>query len=331
MITTAHESKLTKRRHLLRCLSLAALGSIPRALASGYPDRPVKLFVGLAPGGAQDILARIIAGSLTQRLGQPFIVENRPGAGTNIATGTVVRSPGDGHTLLFVGAPNAINATLYPQLPFNFIRDIAPVAPLARMPEVLIVHPAVPAKTLPELINYAKANPGRLNMASPGSGTGPHMSGELLKAMAGIDITHIPYRGGAPAMTAVLAGQAHLMFIAPAVALDHIRSGKLRALAVTSKVRVNVLPGVPAISEHLPDYESGGFFGLGAPKSTPTKIVALLNQHANAALGDASIKRRIVEMGGIVTPGSPADLGDLIRRETEKWARVVRAAGIKVD
>lgn len=265
---------------------------------------------------------------LSRRLGQPFVVEPRPGAGGNIATELVVRAAPDGQTLLFVGAPSAIGATLYPKLGFNFLRDIAPVGSIMRTPEVLAAHPAVPARNAMELIRYARSNPGKLFIASPGEGTGPHMSAELLKMMASLEIVHVPYRGGGPAMIDLLAGRVHLLFIAPLVALPHLRTGRLRALAITSAARSMALPEVQPLTEILPGFESGGFFGIGAPRATPASVIAALNAEINAGLRSDAIDARIREMGADVLAGSPEEFGRLLAAETEKWARVIRYAGI---
>lgn len=319
------------RRHLLgMMIGAAAAAIVPRgAEAQPYPARPVRLIVGITAGSAPDIFARLLGQWLSTRLGQPFIIENKPGAGTNIATEAVVRAPPDGYTPLLVSAPNAINATLYAKLNFDFLRDIAPIGSFVDSPEFLLVHPSVPAATIPELIAYAKTHPGQLLMASPGVGSGPHMSGELFKRMAGIDMLHVPYRGGGPAMADLISGQVSVMFAAPAVALDQIRAGKARALAVTTASRSPVLPDIPTVAETLPGYRSGGFFGLGAPKDTPPEVVDVLNREINAALGDDVTKARIASMGVSALGGSPADFAKLLAEETEKWAKVVQFAGLK--
>jgi tripartite-type tricarboxylate transporter receptor subunit TctC len=271
----------------------------------------------------------LIASWLSERLGQQFVVDNKPGAGTNIATEAVVQARPDGYTLLLVGAPNAINATLYPKLNFNFLRDIAPVCSLADSPELLVVHPSLAATTVPELIAYARANPGQLTMASPGVGSGPHMSGELFKFMAHINLTHVPYRGGGPAMTDLIAGQVQMTFSAPVVAVEHVRSGKLRALAVTTPMRSHILPDIPPMADFVPGYRSGGFFGIGAPKGTPIDLVEKLNDEINAALANPAIKGQFTKAGVATLGGSPADFGKLIADETQKWANVIRSAGLK--
>ncbi len=308
------------------------LPAVPRiAIAQAYPARPVRVIVGQAASGAQDIAARLMAQALSERIGHPFVVENKPGAGTNIAVEAVVHSRADGYTLLLVGAPNAINATLYENLNFNFLRDIAPVASFMRTPEVLVVHPSVPAYTIDGFVSHAKRNTGTISMASPGIGSGPHMSAELLKLMAGIQFTHVPYRGGGQAISDLVAGQVQAMFIAPVVATQHIRSGKLRALAVTTASRSHILPDVPAMAEFLPGYESGGFFGLGAPANTPLEIIDALNRAINAALENASMQARIADMGASTFAGSPAAFRQLIAEQTEKWAKVIKSAGIKMS
>jgi tripartite-type tricarboxylate transporter receptor subunit TctC len=289
----------------------------------------VRLVVGITAGSAPDIFARLLGHWLSERLGQPFIIENKPGAGTNIATEAVVRAPADGYTLLLVSAPNTINATLYAKLNFDFLRDIEPVGSFVDSPEFLLVNPSVPSATLPELIAYAKAHPGKLMFASPGVGSGPHLSGELFKRMAGIDMTHVPYRGGGPAMTDLIGGQVSVMFAAPAVALDQVRAGKVRALGVTTASRSPVLPDIPTVAETLPGYRSGGFFGLGAPKGTPPEIVDKLNREINAALADDGTKARIASMGVSALGGSPVDFAKFLADEANKWAKVIQFAGLK--
>jgi tripartite-type tricarboxylate transporter receptor subunit TctC len=268
---------------------------------------------------------------LSERLGRQFLVENRPGAGTNIGTEAVVRAPADGYTLLLVNSSNAINATLYDKLSFVFLRDIVPVAGILRAPLFLVVHPSFPAKTVPEFIAFAKANPGKVTMASPGNGSSPHVSGELFKMMAGIDMTHVPYRGGGQVMTDLIAGQVQVSFIGLTVAIEHIRSGKLRALAVAAATRSDVLPDIPTVSDFVPGYEASAFWGVGAPKNTPAEIVDKLNKEINAGLADPKIKARLADLGGTVLPGSPADFGKLIADDTERWAKVIKSAGIKPE
>jgi tripartite-type tricarboxylate transporter receptor subunit TctC len=321
--------KLSRRRFLR--VGAAALAAAPRlAWAQAYPTRPVRIVVAAAPGGANDIVARLMAPWLAQQLGQ-FIVENRPGGSNNIGTEAVVRAPPDGYTLLLVDSTAAINATLYDKLNFVFLRDIAPVAGILRLPYVLVVHPSVPAATVAQLIAYAKANPGRINMASPGTGTGPHVAGELFKIAAGIDMVHVPYRGGGPVMTDLLGGQVQVLFGTTSLTIEQIRAGKLRALAVTTATRWEGLPDIPTVGEFVPGYEASSLFGLGAPAATPADIVDRLNREVNAGLADAKLKARLTELGGTVLPGSPADFGKLMAEETEKWAGVIRAANIKPE
>jgi tripartite-type tricarboxylate transporter receptor subunit TctC len=324
--------KLPRRNFLHLAAGAAALPTASRfAWAQAYPSRPVRIVVGFAPGGANDILARLIGQWLSERLGQPFVIENRPGGGSNIATEAVVRAPADGYTLLLVGPPQAINATLYEKLNFNFLRDIAPVAGIIRAPNVMEVNPAVPAKTVPEFIAYAKANPSRVNMASAGNGTGPHMAGELFKMMAGVNFVHVPYRGSGPALTDLLGGQVQVMFDALPPSMEHIRTGKLRALAVTTAARSPALPDVPTVSDLVPGYEASASFGVGAPRNTPADIVEKLNKEINVALAEPKLIARLTDLGGAVLPGSPADFGKLIAEETEKWGKVVNFAGIKPE
>ena len=299
------------------------------AWAQTYPTRPVRLIVGVAAGGGTDIVARLISQWLSERLGQQFVIENRPGAGSNIATEVVVRAPPDGYTLLTVGAPAAINATLYyDKLNFNFIRDIAPVAGIMRGPLVMLVNPSFPAQTVPEFIAYAKANPGKINMASGGNGTTPHVTGELFKMMTGVDMVHVPYRGAGPAITDLLGGQVQVLFDNP---IEHIRTGRLRALAVTTTTRSEALPDIPTLGEFVPGYDASAWFGIGAPKDTPVQIMDRLNQEINACLGDPRMKARLADQGGTVLSGSPADFGRHIAAETEKWAKVIKFAGIKPE
>jgi tripartite-type tricarboxylate transporter receptor subunit TctC len=325
--------KLPHRRQVLHLAAGAAvLPAVARiARAQTYPTRPVRLIVPLAPGGATDIIARLIGQWLSERLGQPSIVENRPGAGTNLGTEAVVRAPPDGYTLLLVSTPNAINATLYDKLNFNFIRDIASVAGIISHPLVIVMNPSVPAKTVPEFIAYAKANPRKLNMASPGNGTLNHVSGELFKMMAGVDMVHVPYRSGGPALTDLIAGQVQVMFPATVSSIEYIRDGRLRALAVTTATRSELLPDIPTVDQFVPGYEASGWFGLGAPKAMPAEIVDKLNKEINAGLADPKVKARLADLGGTPLAGSPADFGKFIAAETEKWAKVIRAANIKPD
>ncbi len=319
-----------RRKFLHLAAGAIALPAVARrAGAQSYPSRPVRIVVGFTPAGATDILARLIGQWLQERLGQTFIVENRPGAGSNIATDAVARSPADGYTLMLVAPANAINATLYDKLPFNFIRDIAPVAGLIRVANVMEVNPALPAKTLPEFIAYAKANAGKISYASAGTGSQQHVAGELLKMMAGIDMVHVPYRGGGPALADLMGGQVHLFFGTTASTIQLIRSGKLRALAVTTATRSPALPDVPTVAEFVPGYEASSWYGIGAPKGTPAEIVNLLNKEINAGLADPKIKARLDDMGGTPLTGPASAFGKLIADETEKWAKVVRAAGVK--
>jgi tripartite-type tricarboxylate transporter receptor subunit TctC len=324
--------KLPRRNFLHLAAGAAALPAVSRiAWAQPYPSRPVRIVVGLAPGGANDIVARLLGQRLSERLGQPFVIENRPGGGGNIATEAVVRAPADGYTLLMVGSYNAINATLYDNLNFNFIRDIAPVASIATNPLVMEVHPSVAAKTVPEFIAYAKANPGKINMASPGIGSAPHLAGELFKMRAGVDMVHVPYRGGVPALTDLLGGQVQVYFPGTVSSIEYIKTGRLRALAVTAATRSEALPDLPTVGEFVPGYEASSWFGVGAPKATPAEIVDKLNKEINAGLADPKIKARFADLGGTPLVGSPADFGKLIAEETEKWGKVIRAANIKPE
>jgi len=299
--------------------------------AQTYPARSVRLVVGFAAGNSADILARLIGKWLSERLGHPFIIDNRPGAGSNIAAEAVVRAPPDGYTLLSVGPPAAINAALYENLNYNFMRDIAPVAGLMRVPNVIALNSAVPAKSVIEFIAYAKANPGKVNMSSGGNGTSSHVSGELFKMMAGIDMVHVPYRGAASALTDLLGGQVQVMFPAMVGAIEYIRAGRLRALAVTTVTRSEALPEIPTVSDFLPGYEASTWFGVGAPRNTPREIVDKLNSEINAALDDANVKARLAELGGTGLVLSPAGFGKLIADETEKWAKVVKFSGARAD
>jgi tripartite-type tricarboxylate transporter receptor subunit TctC len=319
--------KLARRQFLHLAAGAIALPVVSRiAWAQTYPARPVRIVVGLTAGSASDIVARLVGQWLSERLGQQFIVENRPGAGTNIAAEAVVRSVPDGYTLLLAASPNAINASLYDKLSFNFIRDIAPVAAISREPNVIVVNPSLPTRTVPELIAYAKANPGRINMASAGNGTTSHLAGELFKMMTGVNMVHVPYRGGGPALTDLLAGQVQVFFPPMVVPVGQIRAGKLRALAVTTATCSEVLPDIPTVGEFVPGYEASVWFGLGAPKGTPAEVIDKLNQETNGALTDPKIKARMADSGGTVLPGPPADFGKLIAEETEKWSKVVREA-----
>jgi tripartite-type tricarboxylate transporter receptor subunit TctC len=324
--------KLPRRKFLQLAAGTAALPAVSRfARAQGYPSRPVRIVVGFPAGGGSDITARLMGQWLSERLGQPFVVENRPGAATNIATEAVVRAPADGYTLLLATVSNAINATLYDNLNFNFIRDITPVAGLSREPNVMLVHSSVPAKTAPEFIAYAKANPGMVVMASGGHGAPSHASGELFKMLTGVNMVHVPYRGAAPALTGLLAGQVQVYFSPLVASIEHIKVGKLRALAVTTATRSEVLPDIPTLADFIPGYEASTWLGVGTPKNTPAEIVDRLNKEINAALAEPKLKARLADLGGEVLSGSPADFGRLIGEETEKWGKVIRAANIKAE
>jgi tripartite-type tricarboxylate transporter receptor subunit TctC len=330
--TVQREGQAVQTRRALFHLAAgaAALPAISRfAWAQTYPARPVRLIVPVAPGGTSDILARLMGPWLSERLGQPFIIENRPGAGNSIGTEAVVRAPADGYTLLLCGVPNATNATIYDKLNYNFIRDITPVAGVIRGPYVLVVNTSVPAKSVPEFIDYAKANPRHVNMAATGTGTGDHVAGEMFKMMAGIDMVHVPYRGGGPALTDLIAGQVQVMFPGTVSSIQYIRAGRLRALAVTTAARSHELTDIPTVGEFVPGYEASQWFGIGAPKATPAEIVEKLNKEINAGLADPKIKARLADLGGDVLALSPADFGKLIADETEKWAKVVKFAGIR--
>ena len=324
--------KLPRRRFLHLAAGAAVLPAVSRvARAQAYPTRPVRIIVGFAPGGATDIMARLIGQWLSERLGQQFVVENRPGAAGNIATEAVVRSASDGYTLLLAHSVNAINATFYDKLNFDFIRDIAPVASIHREPNVMEVNPSVPVKTVPEFISHAKANPGRINMASAGNGSTSHLGGEWFKMMTGVNLVHVPYRGAGPALVDLLGGQVQVMFPTMSSSIEYIRAGKLRVLAVTTATRSPALPDVPTVNEFVPGYEASFWTGIGAPKNTPAEIVDKLNKEINAALADPKMKARLAELGSTALPGSPADFGKLIVDETEKWAKVVKFANIKPD
>jgi tripartite-type tricarboxylate transporter receptor subunit TctC len=323
---------LSRRRFLSLTAGAAGLPAVSRpALAQAYPSRPVRIVVGFAAATGADILARLMGQWLSERLGQNFIVENRPGAGTNLATEAVVRAAPDGYTLLAVSPANAINATLYDKLNFNFIRDIAPVASILRTPNVMLVNPSLPARSVPEFITYAKANPGKVSFASAGIGSGSHMSGELFKMMKRLDIVHVPYRGGGPALADLIGGQVQLMFPGTTASMTYIKAGTLRALGVTSAKRLDVLPDIPAVGDFVPGYESSLMDGLGAPRNTPVEIIDVLNKEINNGLADPTLKARFADLSGTPLPGSPADFGRLIAEETEKWARVIRFARIKAE
>jgi tripartite-type tricarboxylate transporter receptor subunit TctC len=324
--------KLPRRKFLHLAAGAAALPFTPLiAKAQVYPSRPVRWIVGFTPGGATDIIARLVGQLLSEQLGQSFVIENRPGAGSNIATEAVVRAPADGYTLLLVSPANAVNATLYEKLNYNFIRDIAPVASISREPDVMVVNPSVPAKTVPEFMAYAKANPGKINMASSGNGTSVHVAGELFKMMTGINMAHVPYRGAAPAVTDLIGGQVQVMFASMPSSIEYIRAGKLRALAVTTAMRSAALPDIPTVGDFVPGYEASSVFGIGAPRATPADVVDKLNREVNAILADPKAKARLGDLGGTALAGSPADFGKLIADETEKWAKVVKFSGAKAD
>jgi tripartite-type tricarboxylate transporter receptor subunit TctC len=324
--------KLSRRKFLHLAAVTAALSIVSRfACAQSYPTRPVRLIVPFTPGGTFDIMARLIGQWLSERLGQPFVIENRPGGGGNLATEAVVRAPADGYTLLLCGTPNAVNATLYEKLNFNFIRDVAPVAGVFRGAYVMVVNPSVPAKSIPEFIVYAKANPGKINMASGGVGSAHHVNGELFKMMAGVNLVHVPYRGAGPALVDLLAGQVQVMFAFMASSIEYVRAGRLRALAVTTATRSEALPDVPSVGEFVAGYEASGWFGVGAPRATPVEIIDKLNKEINAGLTDRKLNPRLADLGGDVLTLSPADFGKFIADETEKWAKVIKFAGIKAD
>ena len=312
--------------------SAASLAALPRvARSQGYPSRPVHWIVPFAPGGGTDVVARLMSQWLAERLGQPFVVENRPGAGANIGTQVVVRAPPDGHTLLLAASVNAINATLYERLPFDFIRDIAPVAGIIRVPNVMVVHPSIPAASIPEFVAYAKAHPRAISFGSAGTGTSQHVAGELFKIMALIDMVHVPYRGTGPALVDLLAGRLQVLFLGPGSSMKYVESGKLRALAVTSATRSPALPNLPTVAEFLPGFEASLFYGLGAPRGTPRQAIDTLNHEINTGLAEPSIKERLAGLDGIVLGGTPADFGTLIADETEKWRKVIKVADIRAD
>jgi len=321
------------RRRFLHLLAVAgALAAMPRTVrAQSYPSRPVRLIVGLAAGGGQDIVARLMGQWLSERLGRQFIIENRPGASGNLALETVASAPPDGYTLALLGVNNAINASLYHKPGFEFLRDIAPVGAVMRVPLVMVVNPSVPATTVPQFIAYAKANPGKVNMGSGGIGTSIHVSGELFKMMTGVEILHVPYRGGALALNDLIGGQLQVMFDTMPESIAHIRAGSLRALAVTTAERSPVLPDVPTVGDFLPGYEASAWYGIGAPRNTPAEIIDRLNHEINTGLADPRIEARLVDLGGKVVAGSPADFGKLIADDAEKWAKVVKFAGVKAE
>jgi tripartite-type tricarboxylate transporter receptor subunit TctC len=321
------------RRRFLHGIAAGAVPATSRfAWAQAYPSRPVRVIVPFAPAGTTDILARLIGQWLSDRLGQSFVIENRPGATTMIGTEAVVRSPADGYTLMLIGPPSAINTTLYEnRLNYNFLRDIAPVAAVIRVPNVVVVHPSLPATSIPELIAYAKANPGKINHESAGAGTSSHLAGELFKFMTGTNMVHVPYRGNAPALTDLLAGQVQLGFDTMPASIEYIKAGRLRALGIATVARSQRLPDLPSVSEYVPGYESSAFFGFGAPANTPTEIVDKLNGEINAGLADPKLNARLADLGGVLVAGSPADFKALIAAETEKWAKLIRAANIKAE
>ncbi len=324
--------KFPRRTFLHLAVGAAALPAVPRiARAEAHPSRLVRIIVGFPAGGATDIQARLMGQWLSDRLGQQFIVENRAGASGNIGTEAVAKAPGDGYTLLQVATPNVINAALYTHLNFDFVRDIARVICAARLAYVVVMHPSLPITTIPEFIAYAKANPGKMNYGSAGHGTPQNISCELFKMMAGVDLVHVPYRGGAPATTDLVGGHLQVIFSPVSESIQHIKAGKLRALAVTTATRLDVLPDIPTVADFVPGYEASGFAGIGAPRNTPVDIIDLLNKELNAGLADARIKAQIVELGGTVVGGSPAEFGTIISEATEKWAKVIKFAGIKVE
>ncbi len=324
--------KLPRRLFLHLAAGAAALPVVSRiASAQTYPARPVRIVVGYAPGGGTDITARLMGQWLSERLGQAFVIENRPGATGNIGTEVVVRAPADGYTLLLVEASATVNATLYEKLNFSFIRDIAPVASLIRVPNVMEVNPSFPARTVPEFIAYAKASPGKMNMASGGTGTPQHIAGELFQMMTGVNLVHVPYRGAGPAIADLLGGQVQVMFNTTTASIEYVKAGNLRALAVTTATRWEGLPDIPTVGEFVPGYEASAWFGVGAPRNTPPDVIALLNREINAGLADPKIKAKLADLGGTIIPGSPADFGRLIASEIEKWAKVIKFANIKPE
>jgi tripartite-type tricarboxylate transporter receptor subunit TctC len=322
--------KISRRKFLHLAAGSTALPALPRtARAQAYPSRPVHIIVPYAAAGPNDIVARVVSQWLSEHLGQPFVIENRPGAGSNIGTEMVVHSPPDGYTVLIVSVSHAINATLYEKLSFNFSHDIAPVAGVIRVPNVMVVNPAFPAHSVREFIDYGRANPGKLNFGSSGVGASNHMGGELFKALTGLDMMHVPYRSSGPALTDLISGQVQVMFDSIASAVEHIRAGRLRALGVTTATKADALPEVPVIADAVPGYEVSNWFGFGMPRSTPTDVVTTFNKAVNEAIADPKLKARLAGLGGILMPGSPADFGKLIAEETEKWGKVIRSANIK--
>jgi tripartite-type tricarboxylate transporter receptor subunit TctC len=324
--------KLLRRRFLQLAAGAAALPAVARiARAQAYPSRPVRIIVPFAAAGPNDIIARVLGRWLSERLGQPFVIENRPGAATNVGTEAVVNATPDGYTILMASSPHAINATLYEKLHFNFMRDIAPVAAIMRAPNVMVVSQTFPAKSVPEFISYAKANPGRLNFASSGVGASNHMSGELFNILTGIEMAHVPYRSSGPALTDLLGGQVQVMFDAIASTIEYLKADKLRPLAVTSAPRSALIPETPVMSDFVPGYEVSNWFGLGMPRNTPAEVINALNVAVNEGLADSKLKGRLADLGGTTLPGSPADFGKLIADETEKWGNVIRTAHIKQE
>src|SRR5215467_8127929 len=324
--------KLPRRNFLHLAAGAAALPAMSRiAWAQAYPTRPVRIVLPFAPGGVNDITARLIGQLLTERLGQQFLIENRTGGGGNIGIEAVVRSPADGYTLLVVGTTAAINATLFEKLNYNFIRDIAPVASIIRVPHVMQVNPSLPVATVPEFIAYAKANPGKISMGSGGNGSPAHVAGELFKMMTGVNLTHVPYRGGAPALTDLIAGQIQVAFIDMAASIEYIRAGRLRALAITTATRSEALPEIPTVSDFVPGFEASQWVGLHAPKNTPSEIISKLNMEINAGLANPMLKTRFADLGGDVLPGSPDDFGMLITSDTERWGKVIKFSGAKPE
>ena len=322
---------MTSLARLALGIACVALGASASAAAADYPTRPVRLIVGFPAGGPTDILARLVGAQLGERLGQQFVIENKPGAGSNIATEAAINSAPDGHTILVCASANTINATLYKKLAFDFVRDTVPVAGLARVPNALLVHPSVPATTVPEFIAYAKANPGKINMASSGNGTTVHLAGEMFKAMAGVDLVHVPYRGSQPAVTSLVAGQTQVMFGDIPVSIGHIQAGTVRIVAVTTATRLDLLPAVPTIGETLPGYEANAWFGFVVPKGTQADVVSKLNREINAALADPKIKTRLAELGTSAIVATPAEFGAFIAAEIERWAKAVKSSGASVD
>jgi tripartite-type tricarboxylate transporter receptor subunit TctC len=324
-------SRSGARLAALYLIAALLVSTPPLAASADYPSRPVRWIVGYPAGGTTDIVARLIGHWLSERLGQQFIIENKPGAGNNIGTEAMINSPPDGYTVLLTNPANAINATLYQRLSFNFMRDTAPVAGFMRVPNVMEVNPKVPANSVAEFIAYAKANPGKINWASSGNGTSVHLSGELFKIMTGIDLTHVPYRGSAPALTDMISGTVQVMFDNMPSSLPHIQAGKLRALGVTTAARSDALPNVPTVAETVPGYEASAFFGMSMPKGTPAEVIEKLNQEINAGLADPGVKARLAELGGILMPGTPAQFGQVIAEETEKWAKVIKTGGVSLE